>query len=133
LPKSLAKACDNYLAKKAVWKTSFSNKPSGTIDPAYLPPELLNTIKNMSVNKKLSITTLDNYFILQFWRKIASTTMTSIAFCFGNHEMIEMERNASNLLQDLERDEIEGHLLELTSESYMKEHLMNNHDRTGHM
>ena len=44
--------------------------------------------------------------------------------------MIEMERNASNLLQDLERDEIEGHLLELTSESYMKEHLMNNHDLT---
>ena len=38
-----------------------------------------------------------------------------------------MERNASNLLQDLERDDIEGHLLELTSATYMKEHLMNNH------
>jgi len=35
--------------------------------------------------------------------------MTLIVFCFGNNAM---ERNASTPIQDLERDDIERHLLE---------------------
>ena len=40
--------------RKAVWKTLFQNKPSGTINPVYLPLELLNKTKKVSINKTLS-------------------------------------------------------------------------------
>ena len=43
--------------RKAVWKTLFQNKPSGTINPVYLPRKLLNNTKNVSINKTLSLTT----------------------------------------------------------------------------
>ena len=48
--------------RKDVWKTLFQNKSSGTINPGYLPLELLNNTKNVSINKTLSITTLAQYF-----------------------------------------------------------------------
>ena len=35
--------------RKDVWKTLFQNKSSGTINPAYLPLELLNNTKNASI------------------------------------------------------------------------------------
>ena len=47
--------------RKDVWKTLFQNKSSGTINPAYLPLELLKNTKNVSINKTLSITTLAQY------------------------------------------------------------------------
>ena len=56
--------------RKDVWKTLLQNKSSGTINPAYLPLELLNKTKNVSINKILSITTHAQYFILQLWRNI---------------------------------------------------------------
>ena len=43
--------------RKDVWKTLFQNKPSGTINPVYLPRKLLNNTKNVSINKTLSLTT----------------------------------------------------------------------------
>ena len=43
--------------RKDVWKTLLQNKSSGTINPVYLPLELLNKTKNLSINKTLSITT----------------------------------------------------------------------------
>ena len=48
--------------RKDVWKTLLQNKSSGTINPAYLPLELWNNTKNVSINKILSITTLAQYF-----------------------------------------------------------------------
>ena len=78
--------------RKAVWKTLFQNKCSGTINPVYLPLELLNKSKNVSINKTLSITTPAQYFILQLRRNIPLTTMTLIVFCFGKRAL---ERNAS--------------------------------------
>ena len=45
-----------------LWKTLFQNKPSGTLNPVYLPRKLLNNTKNVSINKTLSITTLAQYF-----------------------------------------------------------------------
>ena len=40
--------------RKAVWKTPFQNKSSGTINLVYLPLELLNKTKKVSINKTLS-------------------------------------------------------------------------------
>ena len=40
-----------------LWKTLFQNKPSGTINPVCPPRKLLNTTKNVSIKKTLSITT----------------------------------------------------------------------------
>ena len=37
LPKKRAKAVDDYLAKEGCLEDLFSNKPSGTISPVYLP------------------------------------------------------------------------------------------------
>ena len=48
--------------RKDVWKTLLQNKSSGTINPEYLPLELWNNTKNVSINKTLSITTLAQYF-----------------------------------------------------------------------
>ena len=50
--------------RRAVWKTLFQNKPSGTINPVYLPRKLLNNTKNVSINKILSITTHNSCPIL---------------------------------------------------------------------
>ena len=61
-----------------LWKTLFQNKPSGTINPVYLPRKLLNNTKHVSINTILSITNFAQYFILQLWRNIPLTTMTSI-------------------------------------------------------
>ena len=78
--------------RKAVWKTLLQNKSSGTINPVYLPRKLLNTTKNVSIKKTLSISTLAQYFILQLWRNIPLTTMTLFVLCFGKRAL---ERNAS--------------------------------------
>ena len=48
--------------RKDVWKTLLQNKSSGTINPAYLPLELLNNTKNVSINKILSITNFAHNF-----------------------------------------------------------------------
>ena len=67
--------------RKAVWKTLFQNKSSGTINPGVSTPELLNNTKNVSINKTLSSSTLAQYFILQLMRNIPWTTMTSSCAC----------------------------------------------------
>ena len=38
--------------RRAVWKTLFQNKSSGTINPAYLPLELLNNTKTVSMKTR---------------------------------------------------------------------------------
>ena len=40
--------------RKAIWKTLFQNKSSGTINPVYLPQKLLNNTKNC-VNQKNTV------------------------------------------------------------------------------
>ena len=92
---SLQRLLTTIWQRKAVWKTLFQNKPSGTINPVYLPRKLLNNTKNVSINETLSLTTHAQEFILQLGRNILRTTMTSIVFCFGNHAM---ERNASTFV-----------------------------------
>ena len=64
--------------RKDVWKTLFQNKSSGTINPVHLPQTTPEKNKE-GVNKDtLSISNLAQYFILQLWRNIPLTTMTSI-------------------------------------------------------
>ena len=74
----LAKAFDNYLAKEGCLEDPFQNKSSGTINPAYLPLELLNNTKNVPIKKHCLSQLLPNIFILQLGRNIPLTTMTSI-------------------------------------------------------
>ena len=61
-----------------LWKTLFQNKPSGTINPVYLPRKLLNNTKNVPIKKHCLSQLLPNIFILQLGRNIPLTTMTSI-------------------------------------------------------
>ena len=72
IARNLAKALDDYLAKEGCLEDLFSNKASGTINPVYLPPtgEVPNTIKNVSINETLSLTTHAQDFILQLMRNI---------------------------------------------------------------
>ena len=93
--------------RKTIWKTSFQTNPQELSTMCIYPKQLLNNTKNVSIKKTLSIRTVAQDFILQLWRIIQLTTMTSIVFCFFN-----MQWKASTLIQDLERDDIEGHLLE---------------------
>ena len=78
LPKNLRRLLTTIWQRRAVWKTLFQNKSSGTINPVYLPRKLWNNTKTVSINKILSITNFAQYFILQLWRNIPLTTMTSI-------------------------------------------------------
>ena len=55
------------------------------------PKQLLNNTKNVSIKKTLSLTTHAQNSILQLWRKIPRTTMTSTVVYSGKHAM---ERNA---------------------------------------
>ena len=51
LPKNLRRLLITSWQRKDVWKTLFQNKSSGTINPAYLPLELLNNTKTVSMKK----------------------------------------------------------------------------------
>ena len=93
--KSLPRLWTTIWQRKAVWKTLFQNKSSGTINPVYLPRKLLNNTKNVSINKILSITNFAQYFILHFWRNIPLTIMTLIVFCL---EIMQWKENASTLI-----------------------------------
>ena len=62
LPKNLRRLLTTSWQRKAVWKTLFQNKSSGTINPVYLPRRLLNNTKNVSIQKTLSISTLAHDF-----------------------------------------------------------------------
>ena len=78
LPKNLRRLLTTIWQRKAVWKTLFQNKSSGTINPVHLPQTTPEQNKE-GVNKNtLSISNLAQYFILQLWRNIPLTTMTSI-------------------------------------------------------
>ena len=63
LPEILPRLWTTIWQRKAVWKTLFKNKSSRTINPVYLPRKLLNTTKNVSINKTLSITTHAQYVL----------------------------------------------------------------------
>ena len=67
LPKKRAKAVDNYLAKEGCLEDLFSNKPSGTISPVYLPQTTPEQHKEC-VNQKNAVCLsqiLPTIFILQ--------------------------------------------------------------------
>ena len=55
--KNLPRLWTTIWHRKDVWNTLFQNKSWGTINPVYLPRKLLNTTKNVSIKKTLSITT----------------------------------------------------------------------------
>ena len=78
LPTNLRRLLTTIWQRKDVWKTLFQNKSSGTINPAYLPLELLNNTKNVPIKKHCLSQLLPNIFILQLGRNIPLTTMTSI-------------------------------------------------------
>ena len=63
LPEILPRLWTTIWQRKAIWKTSFFNKSSGTINPVYLPRKLLNNTKNVSINKTLSISHLAHDFL----------------------------------------------------------------------
>ena len=92
LPEILPRRLTTIWQRKAVWKTFFFNKSSGTINPVYLPLELLNNTKNASFKKHCLSKLLPNIFILQLWRNIPLTTMTLIAHCL---EIMQWKENAS--------------------------------------
>ena len=59
------KTCEGFgrlFGKGRLFGRRLSNKPSGTINPVYLPQTTPEQPKNVSINKTLSITTLAQYF-----------------------------------------------------------------------
>ena len=78
---------ENYL------EDLFSNKPSGTINAVYLPPELLQT--TCQSTKHCLSQLLPNIFILLLMKNIPLTTLTSIVLCSGKRAL---ERNASTFI-----------------------------------
>ena len=79
--KNLAKALDDYLAKGRMFGTPFfKTNPEEPINPVYLPqttPEQHKECVNQQ-NTDCLFQLLPNTFILQLWRNIPLTTMTSI-------------------------------------------------------
>ena len=53
--------------RRAVWKTLFQNKSSGTINPAYLPLELLNNTKAVSMKTRCLSQILPNTLSYNLW------------------------------------------------------------------
>ena len=95
LPKNLRRHWTTIWQRKAVWKTLFQNKPSGTINPVYLPRKLLNNTKNVSNKKDCLSQILPNIFLVQLWRNIPFTIMTLIVFCL---EIMQWKENVSILI-----------------------------------
>ena len=95
LPEILPRLRTTIWQRKAVWKTLFQNKFSGTINPVHLPRKLLNNTKNVSINKTLSITTLAQYVYPATWEDHPMNNYDPDRVLFGNHAM---ERNASTLI-----------------------------------
>ena len=91
--KNLRRLLTTTWQRKAVCKTLFQNKSSGTINPVYLPQTTPEAYKEC-VNQQNTVyhNSCPICFILQLWRKIPRTTMTSTVVYFGKHAM---ERNAS--------------------------------------
>ena len=78
-PKKLAKALDNYLAKEGCLEDPFSKQILRNYQPCVSTPKTPEQHKECVKQKRLSITNLAQIcFILQLWRNIPLTTMTSI-------------------------------------------------------
>ena len=82
--------------RKDVWKTLFQNKSSGTINPAYLPLELLNNTKNVSINKTLSITNFAHDFYPAAWKEhqMNNCDPDRVLFWKTCNEHLELTREA---------------------------------------
>ena len=70
LPKNLRRLLTTIWQRKAVWKTLFQNKSSGTINPVYLLQTTPEQNKEGVDKNTLSISNLAQYFILQLMRNI---------------------------------------------------------------
>ena len=78
-PKKLAKALDNYLAKEGCLEDPFSKQILRNYQPCVSTPKTPEQHKECVKQKRLSITNLAQIcLILQLWRNIPLTTMTSI-------------------------------------------------------
>ena len=70
LPKNLRRLLTTIWQRKAVWKTLFQNKSSGTINPVHLPRKLLNKTKKVSIKTRCLSQNLPTIFILQLMKSI---------------------------------------------------------------
>ena len=102
--KNIAMPFEDYLAKEGCLEDPFSKQILRNYQPCVSTPKLLNNTKNVSISKTLSISTLAQYFILQLWRNIPLTTMTSI------------ECACSTLAVSLKRWDVEAGTIKRTSQ-----------------
>ena len=84
--KSLPRLLITSWQRKDVWKTLFQNKPSGTINPVYLPQTTLEQYKE-SANKTLSITNLAQYFYPATYEEHPMNNYDPDRVLLGNHAM----------------------------------------------
>ena len=85
--KNLPRLLKTIWHRKAVWKTLFQNKHSGTINPYVSTPKLLNNTKNVSINKTLSITNLAQYFYPATLEEHPINNYDPDRVLLGNHAM----------------------------------------------
>ena len=95
IARNLAKALDNYLAKEGCLEDPFSKQILRNYQPCVSTPKTPEQHKECVNQKKLFISTLAQYFILQLRKNIPLTTMTLIVLCFGKRAL---ERNASTFI-----------------------------------
>ena len=93
LPKKLAKAFDDYLAKEGCLEDPFFKQILKNYQPCVSTPKTPEHHKEC-VNQQNTVyhNSCPICFILQLRRNIPLTTMTLIVFCFGKRAL---ERNAS--------------------------------------
>ena len=91
--KNLRRLLTTIWQRKAVWKTSFFKQILRNYQPCVSTPKTPEQHKEC-VNQQNTVyhNSCPICFILQLWRKIPRTTMTSTVVYFGKHAM---ERNAS--------------------------------------
>ena len=69
--------------RKAVWKTSFQTNPQELSTLCIYPIKLLNTTKNVSINKTLAISTLPQCFYPATYEEQPMSNNDAAMFCFG--------------------------------------------------
>ena len=109
IAKKLTKAFEDYLAKEGCLEDPFSKQILRNYQPLCVHPETPEQHKEC-VNKTLSITNLAQYFYPATYEEHPMNNYDPDRVLFGNHAMERKCINSYTL--DLERDDIEGHLLE---------------------
>ena len=108
--KNLAKALDDYLAKEGCLEDPFSKQTLRNYQPCVSTPKTPEQHKECVKQKRLSITNLAQYFYRATLEEHPIYNYDPDRVLFGSHAMERKCINSYTL--DLERDDIEGHLLE---------------------